>query len=106
MAKLVSVRAFGEDGSGSYLSVIKALDWVVANRDQYRIRVLNLSFSATPQSHYWDDPLNQAVMAAWQAGIVVVASAGNTGPDAMSIGVPLRWACMAPQQHSQQLQMA
>ena len=27
-------------------------------------------------------------MAAWQAGIVVVASAGNTGPDAMTIGVP------------------
>jgi serine protease AprX len=50
--------------------------------------VLNLSFSAPPQSYYWDDPLNQAVMAAWQAGIVVVASAGNTGPDPMTIGVP------------------
>ena len=50
--------------------------------------MLNLSFSATPQSHYWDDPLNQAVMAAWQAGIVVVASAGNSGPDPMTVGVP------------------
>ena len=40
------------------------------------------------QSYYWDDPLNQAVMAAWQAGIVVVASAGNLGPDPMTIGVP------------------
>ncbi len=27
-------------------------------------------------------------MAAWQAGIVVVASAGNTGPEPMTIGVP------------------
>ena len=54
----------------------------------YGIRVLNLSFSAAPQSHYWDDPINQAVMALWQAGVVVVASAGNTGPDAMTIGVP------------------
>ena len=27
-------------------------------------------------------------MAAWQAGIVVVASAGNGGPDPMTIGVP------------------
>ncbi len=57
-------------------------------RTSYGIRVLNLSFSAPPQSHYWDDPLNQAVMAAWQAGIVVVASAGNTGPEPMTIGVP------------------
>ena len=27
-------------------------------------------------------------MAAWQAGIVVVTSAGNTGPDPMTVGVP------------------
>ena len=32
--------------------------------------------------------INQAIMAAWQAGIVVVASAGNGGPDPMTIGVP------------------
>ena len=60
----------------------------VTNRSRYDIRVVNLSFSAPPQSHYWDDPLNQAVMAAWQAGIVVVASAGNRGPDPLTIGVP------------------
>ena len=29
-------------------------------KDAYDIRVLNLSFSATPQSYYWEDPLNQA----------------------------------------------
>jgi subtilisin family serine protease len=50
--------------------------------------VVNLSFGAEPQSYYWDDPLNQAVMLLWQAGIVVVTSAGNRGPDAMTIGVP------------------
>ncbi|MFK5151175.1 S8 family serine peptidase, partial [Klebsiella pneumoniae] len=48
----------------------------------------NLSFGAQPQSYYWDDPLNQAVMAAWQAGIVVVSSARNEGPSAMTIDVP------------------
>jgi hypothetical protein len=85
---IISLRAFAEDGSGSYQDVIEAVDWVVAHKDEYNIRVLNLSFSATPRSHYWDDPLNQAVMAAWQAGIVVVASAGNTGPDPMTVGVP------------------
>ena len=49
-------------------------------RKNIKIRVLNLSFGAPPESNYWDDPLNQAVMAAWKAGIVVVASAGNEGP--------------------------
>jgi subtilisin family serine protease len=85
---LVAVKAFDEYGQGTYLDVIRGIDWVVRNKDVYGIRVLNLSLSAQPRSHYWDDPLNQAVMAAWQAGIVVVASAGNTGPDAMSVGVP------------------
>ena len=32
--------------------------------------------------------MNQAVMAAWKAGIVVVASAGNAGPEPMTIGAP------------------
>ena len=52
------------------------------------IRILNLSFGAPATSHYWNDPVNQAVMAVWKSGIIVVASAGNRGPEPMSIGVP------------------
>ena len=87
-ASLVVVKAFDAYGQGSYADVIRGIDWVVTNKDTHNIRVLNCSFSAPPRSHYWEDPLNQAVMRAWQAGIVVVASAGNTGPDPMTIGVP------------------
>jgi subtilisin family serine protease len=87
-AGLVYVKAFDGLGRGSYADVIRGIDWVVSNKGRYKIRVMNLSFAAPPQSWYWNDPLNQAVMKAWQAGIVVVAAAGNSGPDAMSIGVP------------------
>ena len=87
-ADIVSVRAFDANGQGSYASVIRGIGWVVKNAKSYGIRVLNLSFAAPPRSYYWQDPLNQAVMKAWQAGIVVVASAGNSGPAPMTIGVP------------------
>lgn len=87
-AELVVVKAFDDQGQATYSDVIRGIDWIVANKDTYGIRVLNLSFSAPPKSYYWDDPLNQAVMAAWQSGIVVAASAGNLGPDPMTIGVP------------------
>ena len=87
-ADLVAVKAFNAQGEGSYADVIRGIDWVVANKDQHNIRVLNLSFSAQPLSYYWDDPLNMAVMEAWRAGILVVASAGNGGYNPMSIGVP------------------
>ncbi|MCZ6912150.1 MAG: S8 family serine peptidase, partial [Proteobacteria bacterium] len=52
------------------------------------IRILNLSFGASPASHYWDDPVNQAVMAVWKKGIIVVVAAGNGGPGPMTVGVP------------------
>ena len=85
---LVNVKAFDRDGSGSYANVIDGINWVIQNKDEYGIRILNMSFGAPAQSYYWEDPLNQAVMAAWQAGIVVVTSAGNLGPDPMTVGVP------------------
>jgi serine protease AprX len=87
-ANLVIVRAFDANGAGSYSNVIAGLNWIVTNQKKYKIRVVNLSFGAPPQSNYWNDPLDQAVMAVWQAGIVVVASAGNSGPAPMTIGVP------------------
>src|SRR5215831_14773712 len=85
---LVSVRVLDANGVGTYSAVIEGIDWVIAHRALYNIRVMNLSLSAPPQSFYWQDPLNQAVMAAWQAGIVVVVAAGNRGSGPMTIGVP------------------
>jgi len=87
-ANLVAVRVLDETGVGSYVDVLQGLNWIVQNKDVYNIRVLNISMYAVPVAPYWADPYNRAVMAAWQAGIVVVASAGNTGPDPLSIGVP------------------
>ena len=85
---LVSVSVLGEDGSGTYENVIQGIQWVIDNKDVYDIRIMNLSLVATPQSPYWADPMNQAVMEAWNAGIVVIAATGNSGPEAMSITVP------------------
>lgn len=87
-ANFVIVRAFDGSGAGTYSNVISGLNWIVANQSKYHIRIVNLSLGATPQSYYWNDPLNQAVMKAWQAGIVVVAAAGNSGPAGQTIDLP------------------
>lgn len=87
-ASRIAVKAFDAAGRGSYANVIRGLDWILANRAQFNIRIVNLSFGAMPQSFYWNDPLARAVMRLWEAGIVVVASAGNLGPHAQSITVP------------------
>ena len=91
MVKLINVKAFDDKGSGTYASVLNGLNWILANKTTYGnggIRVVNLSFGAAPQSYYWNDPIDQAVMKLWQAGIVVVASAGNSGPTEQTISVP------------------
>lgn len=87
-ANIVMVRALDGEGKGSYSTVIEAIDWIVANKDRYGIRVLNLSIDSYVLAPYWADPLNQAVMKAWQADLAVVAAAGNRGPQAMTVGVP------------------
>ena len=87
-ANLVAVRVLDETGVGTYADAIEGIQWVVDNKDTYNIRVLNISMYGTVFAPYWADPFNLATMAAWQAGIVVVACAGNDGPDPLSIGVP------------------
>ena len=85
---IIPVQVLGEDGGGSYSQVIAGIQWVIDHKTEYNIRIMNLSLSAPVRSYYWDDPLNQAVMQAWNAGIVVVVAAGNSGPEAMTVGVP------------------
>ncbi len=85
---IIPVQVLDKEGRGTYADIIAGIDWVLANRETLNIRVMNLSFSAPVRSYYWDDPLNQAVMRAWEAGIVVIVAAGNGGPNPMTIGVP------------------
>jgi serine protease AprX len=84
----VGIKAFDAEGKATYADVIRGIDWALQVKDQINLRVLNMSFSGPVRSSYWDDPLNRAVMKVWQAGIVVVASAGNKGSEPMTIGVP------------------
>jgi serine protease AprX len=79
-ANLVSVKVAGWDGATDPSTVIAALRWVVTNRGRYGIRVVNLSWGTDGVQPADVDPLNAAVERAWQAGLVVVVSAGNTGP--------------------------
>ena len=89
-ASLLSVRVLDDDGLGTYEDVIQGIQYVVANRAEFKnpIRVLNLSLSAAVTVPYFVDPLNRAVEQAWAAGLVVVAAAGNDGPGAETITVP------------------
>ncbi len=59
--------------------VIEALQWVLKNKDEYNIRVVNLSLNSSMPQSYHTSPLSAAVEILWFNSIVVVTSAGNNG---------------------------
>ena len=78
-AQLVDVRTADANGESLASDVIAGIDWILAHRAQYGIRVVNLSMVGDAQTSFLSDPLNKAVERLWFSGIVVVAAAGNSG---------------------------
>ena len=66
---------------GKASDVIDAIYWVIHNSKRFNIRVINLSLGGPAEQSYLDDPMCEAVERAVNAGIVVVAAAGNRGKD-------------------------
>ena len=79
---IVSLKVLNGDGSGETSDVISAIQWAVDNRARYNLRIINLSLGHPVFESYRDDPLCQAVQLAVDAGMVVVAAAGNFGKTA------------------------
>ena len=78
---LINLRVLDGTGTGTDSQVIAAIQRAIQLKDQYNIRVINLSLGRGVFESYTQDPLCQAVESAWKAGIIVVVAAGNDGRD-------------------------
>src|SRR5213594_2934399 len=78
-ANIINLRVLDQNGAGTDSSVIAAIQTAISLKSTYNIRVINLSLGRQVYESYTVDPLCQAVEAAWNAGIVVLAAAGNQG---------------------------
>ncbi|HKE29948.1 MAG TPA: S8 family serine peptidase [Bryobacteraceae bacterium] len=86
-AFLGAYKVFGTPGYNDVSSdsaILKALDDAVADG----MDIVNLSLSSNLAPPTGSDPEVQAVDQAVAAGVIVVASAGNNGPDPETIGSP------------------
>jgi len=92
--RLVDVRVLGALGSGRTSDVIAGIDWVIANRFTYNIKIINLSLGHPVTEPSATDPLCQAVSRAVAAGITVAVSAGNYG--LTSTGAPVLGGITSP----------
>ena len=87
-ATVVAVKVAGRNGAVDVSTILQAMHWVSAYKDQFGIRVLNLSWGTESTQDPAVDPLNHAVQRLWQEGIVVVVAAGNSGPHGGTITKP------------------
>ncbi|MDX2147224.1 MAG: S8 family serine peptidase [Planctomycetota bacterium] len=79
-AGLLGVQVLSPDGSGNLNVVEDALRWVIANRERYNIRVVNMSLGVdanVTSDPGWLPGLTSAIRDAERNGIVVVTAAGN-----------------------------
>ena len=87
-ARVVPVKVAGASGATDMATVISAIDWVLAYKLLYNIRVVNLSLGVHTGMSTAVNPLTRAVETAWRSGLVVVTSAGNDGPHNGTISSP------------------
>jgi serine protease AprX len=77
--KLLGLKVLDKKGVGRTSHVLSALEFVVANKHRFNIKVVNLSLGHPVYEPAATDPLVIAVENVVRAGIVVVVSAGNNG---------------------------
>ncbi len=88
-SSLIVLKVLNSMGNGNIEDVLPALDWILLHHREWNIRILNISIGCTTGKYFSESSiLVKKVEQLWQAGIVVVAAAGNNGPKPQSIGAP------------------
>ena len=78
-AKIINLKVLDGQGVGTTSALLTAMDWIIANKATYNIRVANMSVG-TPAIDTWtNDPLCRKVQSLNAAGVLVVSAAGNNG---------------------------
>ncbi|WP_198508535.1 S8 family peptidase [Bacillus xiapuensis] len=70
-AQLYSIKVLDKNGDGSTSTIMAGIEWAM----KQKIDILNISVT----SPYYDSALEQMIQKASQAGIILVAAAGNEG---------------------------
>jgi len=80
-AGLVVGKVLDKNGDGSAECMLEGLDWVLAEREKYGIRILNISVGLGDlEEKQKEQNLREKIEMVWDSGIVVVCAAGNKGP--------------------------
>lgn len=83
---LFVLKALNKNGEATANKILDAMEWVFDNHKKENIKVVCMSFGSEPIGY--NDPIMLGANALWQDGVVVVAAAGNSGPNESTIKSP------------------
>lgn len=81
--EVYAVKVMDGAGNGYTSSVIQGIEWAIDNN----IKIINMSFVASQYS----DALHEEILRAKEAGIIIVAAAGNSGLGEDTIKYPAKY---------------
>ena len=87
-AGIIALKVLDRYGNGSRMTCFGLFGGFREYRQQYRIRVVNISVGTTCNSKRNHARLLESVEQLWDEGVVVVTAAGNQGPRPGSITAP------------------
>jgi subtilisin len=79
-AELYGIKVLSKSGRGSTSDIIQGMQWAVA----HDLDVINMSLGTTSYVAAYEDATNAVL----NAGVVMVCSAGNSGPGENTVGYP------------------
>lgn len=85
ICNIIVIKALDNNGETTTIKILEAMQWVLENKEKYNISTVCMSFGSVYRN---GDPLNEAAEILWNNGIVVVAAAGNSGPEDGTIMSP------------------
>ncbi|MGN1162998.1 MAG: S8 family peptidase [Christensenellales bacterium] len=85
-SNIVALKALARDGESGAMTILSAMQWVYDHHKDYNIKVVCMSFGSEPMMI--NDPIAKGAEMLVAKGIVVVAAAGNSGPEYQTIKSP------------------
>lgn len=87
-ANIIALKVLNNKGIGKEKNVIDGIRWIIDNGRRYNIKIVNISFGTFGKNNGSNKKLLEAVELLWDLGYIVVAAAGNNGPETSSITTP------------------
>lgn len=85
-SKIIMIKALDKNGETDSNKILDAMEYIYDNRKRLNIKIVCMSFGADDLG--FNDPLKKGALALWNSGVVIVAAAGNSGPENNTIKSP------------------